>query len=612
MSPVAMNVATDPMQVGRSSITKDASWAILPVEIRQMILSLVGLPISRRRYNSPGASKVARYAAVCREWQVFFETRTFRRLVLDHDSLDEFNAIVRRDDTRLGYIRKLWLRVQLSKYECPHCDEPEDEATQYCNNRIFTTCIQSLLETLKLWDPARHGIEGLALMLSASSPSDTEHWFNRCEIKDSYPFHYAEDLDLAPGIVDFHRMNIADPFNHHFFRDYPPPLDNGHVKRVQGTPLHLEPQRDERGRFISPYKNLPAVPIVKGLVMRRQFRRNIHVWTLSRLLGRSFVALEWFRFERTISQEPHKRLSFDQDFQSHLLPSLPKTLRQLSFTQWEIPKFERWEGLEEVRFEISPHAEAYLPREMATLSQRLEQFCPPWQMDTAAFFRSIIELRESPTMLESSLKRVILRCALSSSDRSRRDFESLVILAAKAVLSLPRLEVMELWGTCLDEQDSRAYIFRYSYKDSRASIVWRSCREKMVAQARIIAKWSEVAQKHSHSTLAYNVIPFMETQEEIFKSDGTFIYRHLLLRDLVFDPITQIILENEPTEWGLGEESDPSQQDDVLDLNVVDLNSLDIDLLMHSFGPETDLESLQQELMDFDAEVDALVQQYYG
>ncbi|KAM0253624.1 hypothetical protein ACHAQJ_007199 [Trichoderma viride] len=488
--------------------------------------------------------------------------------------------------TRLGYIRKLWLRVQLSRYECPDCDEPEDELTQHCNNMIFTTCIHSLLGTLKLWDPARHGAEGLALMLSASSPSDTEHRFNRCEIKDNYPFHYAEDLDLEPGIVDFHRANIADPFNHHFHRGYPPPLYSEHVKRVQGTSLRLEPQRSERGRFISQYKSLPAVPMIKGLVMRRQFRRDIHVGTLSWLLDRSFVALEWFRFERTVSPEPQKQISLDQGFRLHLLPSLPKALHRLSFTQWETPKSERGNSIEEVGSEISSYAQIYLPWEMAKLSQRLEQFCPPWQMDTTAFLRCVHILRESPKMLESSLKRIILRCLLSNSDRSRQDFESLVILAAKAALSLPQLEVIELW-------------------DGRASIVWRSSEEAMVVQAQIIAKWSEVAQKHSHSTLVYNVVPFTETKAEISKSDGTCIRRHLLLKDLMFDPITQIILENEPYEWRLDEKSDLSQQGESLNLNLVNPNSLGSDLSI-----DTDFALLQAEIVTFDAEVNALLQQH--
>jgi hypothetical protein len=149
-------------------------------------------------------------------------------------------------------------------------------------------------------------------MLSASSPSDSEHRFSQCEIKSNYPFHYVEDLDLAPGIVDFHQTHITDPFRRHFHRGCPPPLDGEHIKRVQGTPLRLEQQRGEQGRFLSPYKTLPAVPMVKGLVMRRQFRRGIHVATLSWLLSQSFVALEWFRFERSISMNSRKQVSFDK------------------------------------------------------------------------------------------------------------------------------------------------------------------------------------------------------------------------------------------------------------------------------------------------------------
>lgn len=96
-----------------------------------MILVMVTLPNHWSRYDCPSRLKVARYATVCQEWQVFFETCTFRRLVLFTDSLNEFRAIIERDDTRLGYIRRLWLRVQLPKYECCDGDEPDNEATQF-------------------------------------------------------------------------------------------------------------------------------------------------------------------------------------------------------------------------------------------------------------------------------------------------------------------------------------------------------------------------------------------------------------------------------------------------------------------------------------------------
>ena len=281
--------------------------------------------------------------------------------------------------------------------------------------------------------------------------------------------------------------------------------------------------------------------------------------------------------------------------------------------QWDIPETERAIYLEEeMESKFSPDTQVYLSREMAKLCQRLEQFCPPWQMDTAAFLRDIIELGKSCEGSEIPLKRVILRSLFSSSDRARQDFESLVLLAAKAALSLPRLEVLELWGSCLDGEGSLAYIFQYVYEGGRANIVWRSCEETRDPPARVIAKWSKVAQKHCHSTLTHNAIPFRETKTEISRSEGSFIHRYLLLKDLVFDPITQRILENEPYNWRFDEKSSSSLQGDGLNLNVSNPDSLYDHLSTDSFGQDTNIASLQADLLVWEADVDNFVQQFHG
>jgi hypothetical protein len=253
----------------------------------------------------------------------------------------------------------------------------------------------------------------------------------------------------------------------------------------------------------------------------------------------------------------------------------------------------------------------YLPQEMAKLSQRLEQFCPPWQMDTASFLRSIIEMDKLPTRFESTMKRLSLRCELSVSDRSRRDFEYLTTLAAKAALSLPQLEICELWGTCLSGDESCAYIFRYSYEGGRPRIVWRSCGEAMGARMRIMAQWSKVAQRRSHSILEYYYAPFSESKAKVFASHGTFIYRHMLLKDLVFDPITQIILENEAWQWGLDEESDTSVEDDPLDSSLAIPNSVIGDPLIDSLGVHSDIEMLHAEVIATDTTIDTFFQKYH-
>jgi hypothetical protein len=110
--------------------------------------------------------------------------------------------------------------------------------------------------------------------------------------------------------LDYHRTHLDNQRISVIHSHIPHPMHNGHLERAHGTPLQLQPRRDERGRFMSQFKSLPAVPMVKGLVMRRQFRREIHVATLSWLLAGSFVALEWFRCERTLSANPYTQYLF--------------------------------------------------------------------------------------------------------------------------------------------------------------------------------------------------------------------------------------------------------------------------------------------------------------
>jgi hypothetical protein len=338
MSLLAVAIPIEPTQVELASSAPNViPWTSMPIEVRRMILSHLGIPNLGRRPSGSGP-KVARFAAVCREWQDYFEPRLFRRLVLDPESLDRFDSIIKRRDVRLGNIRKLWLRIKLSKYKCPQCDHAEDVTTQKryvgqlnpstlipmldsvliacSNNGIFTTCIQTLLETLSLWDPQKHGSQGLELMLSASSPSDSEHRFSRCEIQDWYPFHYAEDLHVVPSMADIQRIVNPDQFRLYSHRGCSPPRYEGHLDRVHGIPLRLLPRRDDQGRFINSSKCLPAIPVVKGLLLRRQFRREIHLRTLSSLLNRSFVALEWFRFERTMSPDPDDQVTFPTGMKS--------------------------------------------------------------------------------------------------------------------------------------------------------------------------------------------------------------------------------------------------------------------------------------------------------
>ncbi|KAF4943070.1 hypothetical protein FSARC_15066, partial [Fusarium sarcochroum] len=76
-------------------------WTLLPPEIRLLILDYL-LPATKH-----GAASVASYAAVCLEWQHYFERFSFRLL------------------------RLLELSVQLSEYDCPDYKSRESPNTTF-------------------------------------------------------------------------------------------------------------------------------------------------------------------------------------------------------------------------------------------------------------------------------------------------------------------------------------------------------------------------------------------------------------------------------------------------------------------------------------------------
>lgn len=159
--------------------------------------------------------------------------------------------------------------------------------------------MRQLLDTLSLWDLELHGRAGLMLMLSAFSPSDTEHRYFYCEMEKEYPFHYEEDLDICmPDILTYHAIRSAQaaPARHRHVHGI---LAAGEASRIFGTPLVLQSlrTRTEAGRLVR-VESLPQTPIIQGVLIRRQFFRSIAVKSLAQLFRESFVAVETFRFER--------------------------------------------------------------------------------------------------------------------------------------------------------------------------------------------------------------------------------------------------------------------------------------------------------------------------
>ena len=102
-------------------------WRSLPPEIRLSILECIipryGLEETTTDRGFPPASLLA---TVCKEWQDFFERRTFRRMDLRATDLQAFSkTILGENVTRLNYITNVSLTVKLATFTRLTADEPE-------------------------------------------------------------------------------------------------------------------------------------------------------------------------------------------------------------------------------------------------------------------------------------------------------------------------------------------------------------------------------------------------------------------------------------------------------------------------------------------------------
>ncbi|QYS95065.1 hypothetical protein H0G86_002380 [Trichoderma simmonsii] len=157
-----------------------AKWKDLPPELKYQIFEAIP---KAWPYQS-----TAKYAAVNREWQYYFEKKTFRTLVLDYSCVDDFRQIARgREDI----IKRIWLRIQPPKWRCFTCGTLEPSEQLARNNQIFTNALWALMDILSSWseiDGSDSG-SGLTLEISVYVESKLRHCFDCCTFdKDIYPY----------------------------------------------------------------------------------------------------------------------------------------------------------------------------------------------------------------------------------------------------------------------------------------------------------------------------------------------------------------------------------------------------------------------------------------
>ncbi|KAF5538329.1 f-box domain-containing protein [Fusarium mexicanum] len=291
-----------------------ALWASPQPEIRRIVFpaALSQSPVLR-------ASVLA---AVCREWQDFFERSTFKDLALASGDLYAFASAIQRNAARLGYIRTLRLRINLMPYSIPfNQSEPYFKADTNLNNEIFTQAIVVLLKVLSLW---KGDYGGLELELDARSPSDCMYFDFIHELHGDFLFCFQDEDELFDAVGKFYEKRHEETHNTWgslgsvtfslllaFYK-----------QQLPGRHLQLKPSLINRGRAYSRVvRNLPPTPIVKGLVIRRAAPRVIALESLGRIMRESFMALEYFSYSTYTELTNEKERDFLNGWPSPFHPN---------------------------------------------------------------------------------------------------------------------------------------------------------------------------------------------------------------------------------------------------------------------------------------------------
>jgi len=213
-------------------------WPSLPADIRLLIFD----EISGQKHRG-----WAQCAAVCKEWQAILEPKNFSQLALQESCLDELETLVIR---QRPLVQHICFNIDLPRYGCPTCKRSATSSTRPFT--IFRRAILRLFSILSTWQPTGR----LTLELSASSPSNSQHWFKK------YCF--------GPGHEDTRDWTQEEKAT----RWHDP--KHGWVDGQQVT----TPDPDAILRLFSPLcwnapRNLPVVHAVTDFYIRRQLRRKL-------------------------------------------------------------------------------------------------------------------------------------------------------------------------------------------------------------------------------------------------------------------------------------------------------------------------------------------------
>ena len=194
----------------------------------------------------------ARYASICRVWQIIIERRKFARLKVTRSRLTGFSDVGYRHRHLVKYI---WFSIEPSEYHCPDCG-----GVVYNWNQVPTKtirkAIQDLVIHLSTWEPS----DSLLLDISVKAPGVL--------------MHPSSTIQYGPGVISepnkakiiqcshwLHHTSIYGPLAYPLSR-------TTNVSKPEPKPSH----------------KVPKARAITSLLLRRQTRRPWRSEVLEELL----------------------------------------------------------------------------------------------------------------------------------------------------------------------------------------------------------------------------------------------------------------------------------------------------------------------------------------
>ncbi|KAK2056437.1 F-box domain-containing protein [Colletotrichum caudatum] len=281
-------------------------WYSLPLEVRWVVRDGI------KSLCQSNVTDIPRHQLplVCREWHSWFAHENFRLLVLDQDRLDDFVKFVVSNEARREYVQRIVLRIRLPDYDCPACDEEEDEATALANDELFINVVGRFTAIMSAW-PKREHNSGVTLDLGVYSPSDGRHGFRDYRFSDFYRYgtpqtshqQHADALcrdreagknqkSTCPGWNRACNVECSSPSVSSKKRLLA--VIGDHRWRHFSTVLAEE---NWHGQPHPTLKGIASAPAITSLVLPRHYYRSISLQVLGCLVRQAFPNLGNFRRE---------------------------------------------------------------------------------------------------------------------------------------------------------------------------------------------------------------------------------------------------------------------------------------------------------------------------